>query len=118
MLWRIYSIMDVTFADKLGTDDRQVLAISIENGELQLHMDKPESLGWQHLIYFVKYVISQALAEESELTQGDVFQWLGARGDLSDEVEKTSTDILQEARKKRLQDRMQDEKLRLDTIDR
>ncbi len=114
----LYSIMDVTFADKLGTDDRQILSVSIIDGELQLSMDKPESLGWQDIIYFIKYVISQALAEESDLTQGNIFQWLGARGDLSNEIEKTSNDILQEARNKRLQEKMQDEKLRLDTIDR
>ncbi len=110
--------MDVTFADKLGTEDRQILGVSIVDGELQLQMDKPESLGWQELIYFIKYVIAEALAEESDITAGDVFQWLGAQGDISDEVESASQDILQEARQKRLQEIMQGEKLRLDTIDR
>ncbi len=110
--------MDVTFADKLGTEDRQILGVSIVDGELQLQMDKPESLGWQELIYFIKYVIAEALAEESDITTGDVFQWLGAQGDISDEVESASQDILREAREKRLQEMMQGEKLRLDTIDR
>lgn len=110
--------MDVTFADKLGTEDRQILGVSIVDGELQLQMDKPESLGWQELIYFIKYIIADALSEQTELTSGDIFQWLGSQGDVSDEVAKTGQDILQEARQKRLQQIMQDEKLRLDTIDR
>jgi hypothetical protein len=110
--------MDVTFADKLGTEDRQILGVSIVDGELQLQLDKPESLGWQELIYFIKYVIAEALAEESELAAGDVFQWLGAQGDISDEVETKTRDILQEARQKRLQDMMLNEKLRLDQVDR
>lgn len=112
----LYSIMDVTFADKLGTKDRQILGVSIVNGELELQLDKPETMGWQELIYFIKYVIAQALTKESDLAIGDIFQWLGSQGTVSDEVTKTSNDILQEARQKRLQQKMQDEKLRLDRI--
>ncbi len=110
--------MDVTFADKLGTEDRQILGVSIVDGELQLQLDKPESLSWQELIYFIKYVIADALAEKTDITSGDIFQWLGSQGAISDDITKTSNDILQEARHKRMQERMQDEKLRLDTIDR
>ena len=110
--------MDVSFADKLGTEDRQILGVSIINGELSLNMDKPESLGWQELIYFIKYVIAQALAEEADLSIGDIFQWLGAHGSVADEVESQATDIIEEARQERIRQLMKDEKLRLDHIDR
>ena len=46
----------------------------------------------------------------------DVFQWLGAQGVVSDEVEEKANDILAEARKKRIQSMMQDEQLRLDRV--
>ena len=110
--------MDVSFADKLGTEDRQILGVSIVNGKLSLNMDKPESLGWQELIYFIKYVIAQALAEESELSIGDVFQWLGVHGSIADEVESQTIDIIEEARQERVRQLMKDEKLRLDQVDR
>ncbi len=111
--------MDVSFADKLGTEDRQILGVSIINGELSLNMNKPESLGWQELIYFIKYVISQALAEEADdLSSGDIFQWLGAHGSVADEVESHATDIIEEARQERIHQLMKDEKLRLDQVDR
>lgn len=108
--------MDVSFSDKLGTEDRQILGVSIMDGELKLTMDKPESLGWQELIYFVKYVIAQALSEETDLSIGDVFQWLGAHGSVADEVESKATDILEEARQERVRQLMKDEKLRLDRV--
>lgn len=104
--------MDVTFADKLGTEDRQILGISIRDGELELQLDKPENLGWQELIYFVKYVISNALAEESELSAGDIFQWLGNLGTVADEVEKSAEEILAEARQRRLEEMVKKEKER------
>ena len=110
--------MENSFADKLCTEDRQILGVSIIDGELQLQLDKPETLGWQELIYFIKYVISNALAEESELNSGDIFQWLGSQGAISDDVTKTSQDILQDARKKRITQMMKDEQLRLDQVDR
>ncbi len=108
--------MEVSFADKLGTEDKQIFGVSIEKGELKLHLDKPDTLGWQELIYFIKYLIASSLAEESEIPIGDIFQWLGSQGILSDEVDKTSADILDKARKERLRQLMQEEKLRLDRI--
>ena len=110
--------MEVSFADKLGTEDRQILSVSLVDGELKLTMDKPESLGWQELIYFVKYVIAQALSEETDLSIGDVFQWLGAHGSVADEVETKATGIVEDARQERLRQLMKDEKLRLDQVDR
>lgn len=104
--------MDVTFADKLGTEDKQILGISIKDGELELQLDKPETIGWQELIYFVKYVIANALAEESELSAGDIFQWLGAHGKIADEVAKTSEELIEEARQKRLREIVKKEKER------
>jgi len=110
--------MDVSFSDKLGTEDRQILGVSIINGELSLQLDKPETLGWQELIYFIKYVIAQALSEETDLSIGDIFQWLGAHGSVADEVESKATDILDQARQERIRQLMKDEKLRLDQVDR
>ena len=110
--------MDVSFADKLGTEDRQILGVSIINGELQLNLDKPETMGWQELIYFIKYVIAQALAEEADLSIGDIFQWLGSQGLVADEVESRATDIIEEARQERIRQLMKDEKLRLDQVER
>jgi len=108
--------MEVSFADKLGTEDKQILGVSIVGGELELHLDKPDSLGWQELIYFIKYVIAQALSEESELSVTDIFQWLGAQGVVSDEVEAKATDILADARAERIKAMMKDEQLRLDKV--
>lgn len=110
--------MDISFSDKLGTEDRQILEVLIQNGELKLHMDKPETLGWQELIYFIKYVIAQSLSEVSEFSIGDIFQWLGSLGALSDDISKSAEDILIKARENRLKTLMQEEKLRLDRIDR
>jgi len=110
--------MEVSFAEKLGTEDRQILAVLIENGELELKLNKPESLGWQELIYFIKYIVADALSKESELSTGDIFQWLGSQGYVADEVEKTAADILADARQKRIQEMMQNEQLRLDRVDR
>ncbi len=110
--------MDVSFADKLGTKDRQILGVSIINGELQLNLDKPETMGWQELIYFIKYVIAQSLAEETDLSIGDIFQWLGSQGLVANEVESQATDIIEEARQERIRQLMKDEKLRLDQVDR
>ena len=110
--------MDVSFADKLGTEDRQILGVSIVNGELQLNLDKPETMGWQELIYFIKYVIAQALAEEADLSIGDIFQWLGSQGIVADEIESQATDIMDKARQERIRQLMKDENLRLDQVDR
>jgi hypothetical protein len=110
--------MEVSFADKLGTKDRQILGVSIVDGELELNLDKPDDLGWQELIYFIKYVLAQALSQESNLSIGDIFQWLGAHGYVADEVEKNATDILEQARQERMRQLMKDEKLRLDQVDR
>jgi hypothetical protein len=110
--------MDVSFADKLGTKDRQILGVSIINGELQLNLDKPETMGWQELIYFIKYVIAQSLAEEADLSIGDIFQWLGSQGIVADEVESQAIDIMDQARQERIRQLMKDEKLRLDQVDR
>lgn len=112
----LYNIMEVSFADKLGTEDRHILGVSIVDGELELHLDKPKSLGWQELIYFIKYVIAQALSEENELSASDIFQWLGAQGVISDEVETQAADILTDARHHRLLEMAKKEKLRLDKI--
>lgn len=115
-----YTIMDVTFAEKLGTEDRQILGVSMIDGELRLQLDKPETMGWQELIYFIKYVIAQALAKESDITEGDVFQWLGAQGIVSDEVDKNISmrreDILKRAREHRLKQIVLDKGLKVDTI--
>ena len=116
--------MDVTFADKLGMEDRQIIGVSIVDNELKLNLDKPDSMGWQELIYFIKYVIAQALAESSaDLNIGDIFQWLGAQGIVSDEVEKSASelqeDIIARAREHRLkQMALSDDSLKLDTVDR
>lgn len=107
---------DVSFAEKLGTEDKQILGVSIVNGELQLTLDKPETLSWQELIYFVRYVIAEALSEESGMAAGDIFQWLGAQEVMTNEIKKTSADIIEEARQERIRKMMQDEQLRLDRI--
>lgn len=107
---------DVSFADKLGTEDKQILGVSIVNGELQLVLEKPEELSWQELIYFIKYVIAEALSEESNMPAGDIFQWLGAQELMTNEIMKTSADIIDEARQERIKRMMQDEQLRLDRI--
>ena len=111
--------MDISFAERLGTEDRVVLSISIINGELEFTQDKPDEMGWQELIYFIKYIIAQALSEQqTELSIGDIFQWLGAQGSISDEVEKSAEDILVKARNERMRELMQNESLRLDNVDR
>ncbi len=107
---------EVSFADKLGTEDKQILGVSIVDGELQLTLNKPETLTWQELIYFIKYVIAEALSEESELPAGDIFQWLGAQELMTNEIMKTSADIMEEARQERIKRIMEDEQLRLDRI--
>lgn len=107
---------EVSFADKLGTEDKQILSVSMVNGELQLTLDKPETISWQELIYFIKYVIADALSEESELPAGDIFQWLGAQEAMTNKIMQTSADIVEEARQERIKRMMQDEQLRLDRI--
>jgi len=107
---------EVSFEDKLGSEDKQILGVSIVDGELQLVLDKPETLTWQELVYFVKYVIAEALSEESDLPAGDIFQWLGAQELMTSEIMKTSADIMQEARQERIRQMAKNEQLRLDRI--
>lgn len=112
--------MDVTFTDKLGTEDRQILGVSIIDGELKLNLDKPDTMGWQELIYFIKYVIAQALTENSNIPVGDIFQWLGSQGIVSDEVDKNISKIedsvMARAREHRLKQMALEQNLKVDTI--
>lgn len=107
---------EVSFADKLGTEDKQILGVSLIDGELQLVLDKPETITWQELIYFIKYVIADALSKESDIAAGDIFQWLGAQEAMTDKIMQTTVDIIEEARQDRIKQLMQDEQLRLDRI--